>query len=136
LKTDNLILTKTYEFALRIVRLSQFFIDEKRAYQLADQVRRSGTSIGATMEEAIGGQSRRDFIAKCSIAYKEARETHYWLRLLRDTDFISEKQASSLLSNCEEILKILTTILRTTKAENPDDLANEDPSPYDLIINS
>lgn len=136
MKTDNLILTKTYEFALRIVRLSQFFIDEKRAYQLADQVRRSGTSIGATMEEAIGGQSRRDFIAKCSIAYKEARETHYWLRLLRDTDFISEKQASSLLSNCEEILKILTTILRTTKAENPDDLANEDPSPYDLIINS
>ena len=67
------------------------------------------------MEEAVGGQSRRDFISKCSIAYKEARETHYWLRLLRDTDYISEKQAESLLSDCEEIIKIITAIIRSTK---------------------
>lgn len=115
MKEENLILRKSYDFAVRIVRLSQFLIEEKRAFQLADQVRRSGTSVGANMEEAVGGQSRRDFISKCSIAYKEARETHYWLRLLRDTDYISEKQAESLLSDCEEIIKIITAIIRSTK---------------------
>ena len=117
MRADNLIQTKTYDFAVRIVRLSQFLVDEKRAYKLANQVLRSGTSIGANIEEAIGGQSRRDFISKCSIAYKEARETHYWLLLLRDTDFITEKQSGALLSECAEIIKILTVILRSSKAD-------------------
>jgi four helix bundle protein len=117
MKDDNIILRKSYEFAVRIVRLSQFLVREKQAYQLADQIRRSGTSIGSNAEEAIGGQSRKDFISKCSIAYKEARETHYWLRLLRDTDYIDNQQAQSLLNDCEELLKILTAIIRSTKAE-------------------
>ena len=97
MKQENIILEKSYAFAVRIVKLSQFLVTEKHAYQLADQIRRSGTSIGANVEEAVGGQSRRDFISKCSIAYKEARETHYWLQLLRDTHYIEQNQAASLL---------------------------------------
>ena len=121
MREDNIILHKSYAFAVRIVRLSQFLISEKHAYQLADQIRRSGTSIGANVEEAVGGQSRRDFIAKCSIAYKEARETHYWLRLLRDTDYVEVRLAESLLQDCEELRKILTVIIRSSKNEKPDD---------------
>jgi four helix bundle protein len=119
MRDDNIILHKSYAFAVRIVRLSQFLVAEKQAYQLADQIRRSGTSIGANVEEAMGGQSRRDFIAKCSIAYKEARETHYWLRLLRDTNYLDLGQAASLLEDCEELRKILTAILRSSKSEEP-----------------
>ena len=121
MRESNIILHKSYAFAVRIVRLSQFLISEKHAYQLADQIRRSGTSIGANVEEAVGGQSRRDFIAKCSIAYKEARETHYWLRLLRDTDYVEIRLAESLLQDCEELRKILTVIIRSSKNEKPDD---------------
>ena len=119
MKEDNVILQKSYAFAVRIVRLSQFLAKEKHAFQLADQIRRSGTSIGANMEEAVGGLSRKDFIAKCGIAYKEARETHYWLRLLRDTDYIDVPQAASLLTDCEEVLKIITAIIRTSR-DNPE----------------
>jgi len=116
-KQDNVVLTKSYAFAVRIVKLSKWLAGEKKAYQLADQVLRSGTSIGANLEEAVGGQTRRDFVAKCSVAYKEARETHYWLRLLRDTDHLDEKQAVSLLADCEELLRLLTTILLSAKAD-------------------
>jgi four helix bundle protein len=115
MKEDNVILQKTYAFAVRIVRLSQYLIQEKHAFQLADQIRRSGTSIGANMEEAVGGLSRKDFVMKAGIAYKEARETHYWLRLLRDTDYLAQPQAASLLDDCEEILKILTAIIRSSR---------------------
>ena len=117
MKIDNIILQKSYAFAVRIVRLSQFLVREKQAFQLADQIRRSGTSIGSNIEEAIGGQSRKDFISKCSIAHKETRETHYWLRLLRDTDYFENQQANSLLADCQELLKILTAIIRSTKAD-------------------
>ena len=117
MREDNVILHKSYAFAVRIVKLSQFLVSEKHAYQLADQIRRSGTSVGANVEEAVGGQSRKDFFAKCSIAYKEARETHYWLWLLRDTSYISPEQATSLLYDCEEIRKILSAILKSSKAD-------------------
>ena len=119
MKEGNIILQKSYAFAVRIVRLSQFLVKEKQAFQLADQIRRSGTSIGANVEEAVGGQSRKDFVSKCSIAYKEARETHYWLRLLRDTNYLQITQAESLLTDCEELLKILTAIIRSSKPEVP-----------------
>ncbi|MBG8552191.1 four helix bundle protein [Hymenobacter guriensis] len=115
MKEENIILQKTYAFAVRIVRLSQYLSKEKQVFQLADQIRRSGTSIGANMEEAIGCLSRKDFIMKAGIAYKEARETHYWLRLLRDTDYIAPPQAASLLNDCEEILKIITAIIRSSR---------------------
>lgn len=127
MKQGNVVLEKSYAFAVRIVKLSKWLANEKKAYQLADQVLRSGTSIGANMEEAVGGQSRRDFVAKSSIAYKEARETHYWLRLLRDTDHLDDKMAASLLADCEELLRLLTSILLTTKANE----AHDPPVDYD-----
>lgn len=82
---------------------------------MSKQILRSGTSIGANVEEAIGGQSRKDFAAKLSIAYKEARETKYWLRLLRDADILDKRLAESLLLDAEEILKIIGSIKQTMR---------------------
>lgn len=89
--------------------------NEKKEFVLSKQILRSGTSIGANIEEAQGGQSEKDFISKLTIAYKETRETHYWLRLMRDTKIIEDKLANSLISDCEELLKIIGTILKTMK---------------------
>ncbi|MFT5917342.1 MAG: four helix bundle protein [Flammeovirgaceae bacterium] len=80
MKTENVILTKSYQFSLRIIKLYVHLKSEKKEYELSKQVLRSGTSIGANSEEGVGAQSKKDFIAKFSIAYKEDRETHYWLR--------------------------------------------------------
>lgn len=82
---------------------------------LSKQVLRSGTSIGANVEEAIGAQSKRDFVSKMSIAYKEVRETHYWLRLLRDSGYLKTEQIESILGDCEELLKLSGSIIRSTK---------------------
>ena len=106
---------KSYDFALRIIKLYKYLIEEKKEYVLSKQILRSGTSIGANVEEAIGGQSRKDFLAKISIAYKETRESHYWLRLLSDSSILYKEVAQSLLSDCEELLKILGSIQKTTK---------------------
>ena len=103
MKSDNIIQQKSYAFALRIIKLYMYLKDEKNEYTLSKQVLRSGTSIGANIEEAIGGQSSKDFLAKISIAYKEARETHYWIRLLGDSGFIkpNEKHHSyKTVMNC------------------------------------
>ncbi|WP_276497592.1 four helix bundle protein [Pontibacter litorisediminis] len=115
MKAENVLLTKSYAFAIRIVNLYKFLYQEKKDVVMSRQVLRSGTSIGANAEEAIGAQSKRDFISKVSIVYKEARETNYWLRLLRDTGFMNQEQATSLLIDCEELLKITGSILKTTK---------------------
>ncbi|WP_246035832.1 four helix bundle protein [Winogradskyella algicola] len=85
---ENIIATKTYNFAISIVNLSKALVS-KNEYVLSRQILKSGTSIGANVEEAIGGISKKDFRAKMSISYKEARETHYWLRILRDTNYIT-----------------------------------------------
>ena len=106
---------KSYDFALRIIKLYKYLIEEKKEYILSKQILKSGTSIGANVEEAIAGQSRRDFLAKISISYKETRETHYWLRLLRDSNFLEKDVAQSLLGDCAELLKILGSIQKTTK---------------------
>jgi four helix bundle protein len=116
MKTDNPVLAKSYAFALRVVRLYQQLVGKKKEFVLSKQVLRSGTSVGANVEEAVGAHSRRDFAAKMSIAYKEARETHYWLRLLRDSDVITKTQATSMLADCEELLKLTGSILKATKA--------------------
>ncbi|GAB2959373.1 hypothetical protein GCM10027048_28430 [Hymenobacter coalescens] len=115
MKPDNIILEKSYTFSVRIIRLYQHLVRERCPLRLADQIVGSGTAVGSNVEEAVGGQSRRDFVSKCSIAYKEARETHYWLRLLRDTNYLTLRQANSLLQDCEELLKILTAIIRSSK---------------------
>lgn len=117
-KTENVIKEKTYAFALRIIMLFKYLNDTKHEYVLSKQVLRCGTSIGANVEEAIDGLSRKDFILKLQIAYKEAREVYYWLRLLRDSDYVEDMLAASLLSDCDEILAILTSILKTSKSNS------------------
>ena len=114
---ENIILTKTYNFALRIIKLYKYLNEEKREYTIAKQILRSGTSIGANAEEASGSISKKEFRSKFFISYKEARETHYWLRLLRDSDYIDKKLAESLLIDIEEILKILGAILKTVSGK-------------------
>ena len=115
MKTDNILQVKTYAFAIRIVKATQYLTIEKKEYVLSKQLLRSGTSIGANTEEAIGGQSDKDFFAKLNIVYKEARETFYWIKLLRDTSYFEENHAFSLLKDCEEILKIVGSIIKTMK---------------------
>lgn len=115
MKNDNVIQIKSYAFAVRIIKVYQFLCYEKKEFVLSKQLLRCGTSVGANVEEAIGAQSQKDFFAKLSISYKEARETHYWLRLLKDTEYISVKQFQSLLNDTEEILKIIGSIKKTIK---------------------
>lgn len=88
MKTDNIIVEKSYKFAIRIVKMYQHLTSEKKEFILSKQILRSGTSIGANIEEAESSISRKEFIAKIQIAYKEAKETRYWIRLLNDTDYI------------------------------------------------
>ena len=115
MKQNNVVQTKSYAFAVRIVKLYQYLVKEKQEYVLSKQLVKSGTSIGANVEEAIGGQSQKDFQAKLSISYKEARETHYWLRLMQDSGYLRPTQSKSLLEDCSELLKILGSIQRTMK---------------------
>jgi four helix bundle protein len=117
MKSDNVIQIKSYAFALKIVKIYQFLIEEKKEFVLSKQLLKSGTSIGANTEEALGGQTDKDFYIKFNIVYKEARETHFWLRLLRDSNILSGEQADSLLKGCEEILKILGSITKTLKSK-------------------
>jgi len=112
----SIIHLKSYSFSIRIVRLYQYLIKEHKEYSLAKQILRSGTSIGANIEEATGGYSKKEFLSKLSISYREARETRYWLRILFDTDYIDKKMFESLLKDCEEILRIISKIQLTTKA--------------------
>lgn len=116
MKTENIIQSKSYAFAVRIVRLYQHLSGEKKEYVLSKQLLRCGTSIGANVEEAIGGQSRADFVSKMSVAYKEARETSYWLRLLRDTDYLAASQFDSIHAAAEELCRIIASIQKSTKA--------------------
>jgi len=115
MKPDNIVQIKSYAFALRIVKLYLYLKNEKSEYILGKQILRSGTSIGANVEEAIGGQSDKDFLSKLSIAYKEARETHYWIRLLADSGVIKSAEKESLLHDCDELLKIIGSIQKTMK---------------------
>jgi len=111
----NIINEKSYAFSVRIINLYKKIVSEKKEFVLSRQIVRSGTSIGANIEEAIGGMSKKDFIARMQIAYKEARETHYWLRLLKDTQYIDEETYNSLEIDCTEILKILFKIIESSK---------------------
>lgn len=115
---ENIIQIKNYAFAVRIVKVYQHLCEEKKEYVLSKQLLRSGTSIGANIEEAIGGQSGKDFYAKLTIAYKEARETHYWIRLLTDTNYLSKEENKSLLYDIDELLKIIGSIQKTLRANN------------------
>ena len=114
--SDNIILDKSFEFAIRVVKLYKYLCDDKKEYVLSKQLLRAGTSIGANINEAQAGQSKADFIAKMAIASKEARESKYWIDLLIKTDYldINENHVKSLLSDIEEIIKLLTSIVKTS----------------------
>jgi len=116
MKTNNVIQEKSYDFALKIILFCYEIQQNKKEYALTRQLVSSGTSIGANVEEAIGGQSRKDFFAKLTISYKEARESRYWLRLLRDSGIVVEEKANVLISDCEEILRIITAIQKTMRS--------------------
>ena len=113
---NNPLKDKSYQFAIRIVKLSQFLQQEKKEFVLSKQVLRSGTAVGALICEAEFGQSKPDFTSKMSIALKEANETEYWLSLLKDTDYISENQFISLQSDCEELIAMLVSTVKTSKS--------------------
>lgn len=112
---DNVIENKSFQFAIRIVRLYKFLCEEKKEYILSKQLLRAGTSIGANVTESQQAQSKPDFVSKISIALKEASETKYWIKLLGATEYLSENQTKSILDDCVEIEKILVTILKSAK---------------------
>ena len=118
MKEDNQVLQKSKAFAVRIIRLSQHLTEEKKEKVLSRQVLRSGTSIGANVKEAVRGQSTADFLSKMQIALKEASEPEYWLELLAETDYLSEKASDSVLKDCRELIRLITAIVRTTKENN------------------
>ncbi|MGI8884186.1 MAG: four helix bundle protein [Pyrinomonadaceae bacterium] len=113
---ENILKEKSYKFALRMIKLYKFMTVEHKEFVLSKQVLRSGTSIGANIEESIHAQSKSDFVHKLSIAQKEASETNYWLRLLRDSDYINDKLAGSMINDCEEVQKLLTASIKTAKS--------------------
>ena len=118
-KDDNVVVQKSYAFSLRCVRLYKYLCSRDGNYIIGKQLLRSGTSIGANVREALRAQTRPDFITKLNVALKEASETEYWIELLRDSDYISSSQAESILADCVELLKILTSIVKKSK-ENSD----------------
>jgi four helix bundle protein len=111
---ENIVLEKSFEFSLLVIKYYMTLKDQKE-YDLARQFLKSGTAIGANIEEAQGAQSKNDFIAKISIAHKEARECHYWLRLFKESEFIGEESINNLIEKCIELNKLLTSILISSK---------------------
>jgi four helix bundle protein len=112
---ENIIATKSYSFALKAIKLYQHLTAEIREFVLSKQFLRAATSIGANVEESIGGQSEKDFFMKLNIAYKEARESHYWLRLLKDSNIISNDLADPLIADVDEIQRILGSSIKTMR---------------------
>jgi four helix bundle protein len=112
---ENVIQIKSYSFAIKVVKIVQLIRARKKEFDITKQLLRSGTSIGANVEEAIGGYSKKDFIRKIQISYKEARESDYWIRILFDTDYLEKEEYDSLEADITEILKILTAILNSSK---------------------
>jgi len=111
---DNTVVIKSKAFAIRIVRLYQYLCYTRKEFTLSRQLLKSGTSVGANVKEAIRGQSKADFTAKMNIALKEASETEYWLEILYETGYLDDKQFRSIYTDCQELLKILYSIVKTS----------------------
>lgn len=113
--SENIIRKKVFDFAVRVVNLYKTLTGERKEFVMSKQLLRSGTSIGANLEEAIASFSKKEFIVKTQISYKESFESQYWIRLLNETQFIDNKEFNSLYKDIQEIIKILTAILKTSK---------------------
>lgn len=116
MENNNTMKYKSKAFAVRVVKLYQYLCEEKKEYVLSKQILRSGTSIGANIAESECAISRKDFVSKIYIALKECVETIYWLELLYDTDFLSEKEFQSIKNDCEEMRKMMSSITKTVNS--------------------
>lgn len=114
---ESIVFDKSKEFSIRIIRLYKYLCDEKKEFILSKQLLRSGTSIGANIAEANCAFSKKDFLAKMYISFKECAETIYWLELLYKTDYLSENEFNSINSDCAEIQKLLSSITKTIRSE-------------------
>ncbi len=112
----SIVESKSFDFAIRIVNLYKFLTADKKEFVLSKQILKSGTSIGANISEAQQGQSRKDFLMKMNIALKECSETKYWLKLLDATNYIDDDQTNSIMKDCIELERMLTSIVKTTSA--------------------
>lgn len=117
MRDNNAVVIKSKLFALRIMRLFEYLNDNYRLSPVANQVLKSGTSIGANVKEAVRAQSKPDFYSKLNIALKEASETEYWLELLHESGYITEEQFKSIYEDCQEAIKILVSITKTQKSD-------------------
>ena len=117
--SESIVANKSRQFAVRIIRLGQYLQTEKKEFILSNQIIRSGTSIGANIVEALKAISQKEFLQKMYIAFKECNETMYWLDLLYATDYLTEQQFQSLNNDCAELQKILSSITKTTKNNQP-----------------
>lgn len=115
IKKENIVMTKSYAFALRIIKLYKFLIDEHKEFVLSRQILKSRTAIGALVKEGEHAQSKADFLNKMNISLKEANETEYWLMLLRDSSYIDQKSFESIHEESIELIKILASIVKTSK---------------------
>jgi four helix bundle protein len=115
---ENIIKLKSFDFALRIINLYKYLNENKKEFVLSKQLLRSGTSIGANIRESEHAESRADFIHKLSISLKEANETNYWIELLYFSKYIEEKEYQSINNDCLQIIKILVSILNSSKSKN------------------
>ncbi len=113
MKNNNIIVDKSKSFALRIIKLFRYLMENHRIAPVANQILKSGTSIGANVKEAVRAQSKPDFYSKMNIALKECSETEYWLELLKESGYITEDQFESIYGDCKELLKILISITKT-----------------------
>ena len=115
MKKENVVINKSYAFALRIVKLYKYLVYEKKEYVLSKQLLRSGTSIGALIKEGEHAQSKADFLNKMNVALKEANETQYWIELLRDSSYLSSEESLSIYDNADELIRLLASIVKSTK---------------------
>ena len=126
---QNVIAEKSKKFALRIIALYKYLKKEEREFVLSKQVLRSGTSIGANVREAFAAQTDADFLAKLYISFKEAKETEYWLELLHESNYINDLSFDSIYKDCQEIIKILSSITKTQKEKQPSSIPNSNAKP-------
>ena len=115
MKENNVIQQKCFSFSVLVVGICKYLREKQKDFIISKQLLRSGTSIGANVEEGIGCQTKKDFYFRFTIAYKEARESFYWLKLLKDTKMIEQCMIDQAFSECEEILKIIGSILKTLR---------------------
>ncbi len=115
MKKDNVVQIKSFDFALRIIETYKYLKEEKHEFIMSKQLLRSGTSVGANIEEAIGAQTDKDFFMKITISYKEMRETIYWIKLLKFSSYLEVERADYLLKDADELIRIIGSIQKTLK---------------------